>query len=104
VRGPEDFARISPGDVIVCATTTPAWGPAASEYGLPAVVGADAATRWVPDGALVRVEGHSGEVWILRPSPEALPYKTEEGRLGAVRPGGGECLQRLGRRFRLLCD
>jgi pyruvate,water dikinase len=89
VRGPEDFARVSPGDVVVCATTTPAWSPlfasiaalvtdtggilchaavVAREYRLPAVVGTEAATRLVPDGARVRVDGASGEVWILRRS------------------------------------
>jgi pyruvate,water dikinase len=36
------------------------------EYGLPAVVGTEAATRVVPDGAVVRVNGVSGEVTILR--------------------------------------
>lgn len=80
--------------MIVCATTAPAWSPlfasiaalvtdtggilchaavVAREYGLPAVVGTDAATRWVPDGALVRVDGQTGEVSILRPSTQALP-------------------------------
>lgn len=87
VRGPEDFARVSAGEVLVCTTTTPAWTPlfaslaglvtdtggilchaavVAREYGLPAVVGAEVATRAVPDGALVRVDGTSGEVRVLR--------------------------------------
>jgi pyruvate,water dikinase len=89
VRGPEDFARVAAGDVLVCTTTTPAWTPlfssiaalvtdtggilchaavVAREYGLPAVVGAEIATRAVPDGALVRVDGRSGEVRVLRRS------------------------------------
>jgi pyruvate,water dikinase len=87
VRGPDDFARVSAGEVLVCTTTTPAWTPlfsslaglvtdtggilchaavVAREYGLPAVVGADVATREVPDGALVRIDGTTGEVRILR--------------------------------------
>jgi phosphohistidine swiveling domain-containing protein len=87
VRGPEDFARVAAGDVLVCATTTPAWTPlfpslgalvtdtggilchaavVAREYGLPAVVGAEVATTGVPDGALVRVDGATGEVRVLR--------------------------------------
>jgi pyruvate,water dikinase len=87
VRGPDDFARVTAGDVLVCATTTPAWTPlfpslgalvtdtggilchaavVAREYGLPAVGGAVAATTGVPDGALVRVDGATGEVRVLR--------------------------------------
>jgi pyruvate,water dikinase len=87
VSGPADFARVSSGEVMVCATTTPAWTPlfssiaalvtdtggilshaavVAREYGLPAVVGADAATSVIRDGALVRVNGSSGEVNVLR--------------------------------------
>jgi phosphohistidine swiveling domain-containing protein len=87
VRGPEDFARVSAGEVLVCTTTTPAWTPifssiaalvtdsggilchaavVAREYSLPAVVGTEAATSAIPDGALVRVDGESGEVRILR--------------------------------------
>jgi pyruvate,water dikinase len=87
VRGPEDFARVSAGEVLVCTTTTPAWTPifssiaalvtdsggilchaavVAREYGLPAVVGTEAATSAIPDGALVRVDGESGVVRILR--------------------------------------
>jgi phosphoenolpyruvate synthase/pyruvate phosphate dikinase len=75
------------GEVLVCTTTTPVWTPlfpslaalvtdtggvpchaavVAREYGLPAVVGAEVATQRIPDGALVRVDGQSGEVEILR--------------------------------------
>jgi phosphohistidine swiveling domain-containing protein len=87
VRGPEDFARVSAGEVLICTTTTPAWTPlfpslaglvtdtggilchaavVAREYRLPAVVGAQVATRRVPDGALVELDGDSGELRILR--------------------------------------
>ncbi len=87
VSGPADFARIRAGEVLVCPTTTPAWTPlfsslaalvtdtggilchaavVAREYGLPAVVGADTATSVIADGALVRVNGDSGEVHLLR--------------------------------------
>jgi phosphohistidine swiveling domain-containing protein len=91
VRGAQDFARIGAGDVLVCPTTTPAWTPLfssiaaliadtggilchaaviAREYGLPAVVGADVATRVIRDGSLVRVDGSSGMVEILRQAPD----------------------------------
>jgi pyruvate,water dikinase len=87
VTGPGDFERVSGGEVLVCATTTPAWTPlfpslaalvtdtggilchaavVAREYKLPAVVGAEVATRVIPDGALVSVDGASGEVRVLR--------------------------------------
>jgi pyruvate,water dikinase len=87
VRGPDDFAAVESGDVLVCTTTTPAWTPlfgslaalvtdtggilshaavVAREYSLPAVVGAEVATTLIPDGAHVSVDGATGEVRILR--------------------------------------
>ncbi len=87
VRGAEDFGRIGASDIVVCTTTTPAWTPlfasiggivtdtggilshaavVAREYRLPAVVGAEVATRAVPDGARVEIDGSSGELRILR--------------------------------------
>ena len=87
VRGREDFARVAPGDVVVCQTTTPAWTPlfgsiaalvtdtggilshaavVAREYSVPAVVGAEVATRAIPEGAAVEVDGTAGTVTILR--------------------------------------
>ncbi|MBD0316979.1 MAG: hypothetical protein ICV71_00550 [Thermoleophilia bacterium] len=87
VRGRDDFARVAPGDVVVCTTTTPAWTPlfgsiaglvtdtggilshaavVAREYSVPAVVGAEVATETVPEGARVAVDGDAGTVTILR--------------------------------------
>jgi phosphohistidine swiveling domain-containing protein len=84
---PEDFARVQAGDVLVAATTTPAWTPlfgsiaalvtdtggilshaavVAREYGIPAVVGATGATAAIPEGARVRVDGTTGEVVVLQ--------------------------------------
>jgi pyruvate,water dikinase len=86
VAGPEDFARVEAGDVLVTATTTPAWTPlfpslaalvtdtggilshaavVAREYRIPAVVGAAGATTAIPDGARVRVDGTTGEIALL---------------------------------------
>ena len=86
VAGPEDFARIQPGDVLVATTTTPAWTPlfpslaalvtdtggilshaavVAREYGIPAVVGASGATTAIRDGVRVRVDGTTGEIVLL---------------------------------------
>ena len=91
VRDARDFSRLTAGDVLVSPTTTPAWTPVftsigglvtdsggilchaavvAREYGLPAVVGTDAATRLIPDGALVSVDGTTGEVHIMRRGAE----------------------------------
>lgn len=85
IAGPADFARLESGDVLVCATTTPAWTPlfasagalvtdtggilshaaiVAREYGLPAVVGCDVATSTIRDGARVEVDGDAGQVRV----------------------------------------
>ena len=37
----------------------------AREYGIPAVLGTDVATRRIPDGARVRVDGEAGTVTLL---------------------------------------
>jgi rifampicin phosphotransferase len=86
VRDPDDFDRVTPGAILVSVTTTPAWTPlfgvvgglvtdtggvlchaaiVAREYGIPAVVGVDQATRLIPDGARVRVDGDAGTVELL---------------------------------------
>ncbi len=79
-------AALEPGDVLVTTYTDPSWSPAfvtiaglvtevggrmthgavvAREYGLPAVVGVEDATRLIRDGQRVRVDGGSGLVEIL---------------------------------------
>ena len=84
--GPADFGRLRPGDVLVASITTPAWtslfamasavvtdvgGPlshssiVAREYGIPAVLGTNVASRRIPDGARVRVDGDAGTVTVL---------------------------------------
>jgi rifampicin phosphotransferase len=94
VTGPGDFERVRPGDVLVATTTTPAWTPlfpslaalvtetggilshaaiVAREYGLPAVVGAPDATRALTDGLLVRVNGGTGEVLVVRDDERVRP-------------------------------
>ena len=81
-----DADRLAPDDVLVCTTTSPPWTPlfaiaaalvtdegdlgshaaiAAREYGLPCVVGAHAATRRIPDGAEIVVDGAAGTVEIV---------------------------------------
>ena len=83
MRGPEDFSRMQPGDVIVAVVTTPAWTPlfaraaavvtdiggplshssiVAREYGIPAVLGTGSATRRIRDGQMISVDGNAGTV------------------------------------------
>ena len=83
MRGPEDFGRMQPGDVIVAVITTPAWTPlfaraaavvtdiggplshssiVAREYGIPAVLGTGTATRRIRDGQMISVDGNAGTV------------------------------------------
>jgi phosphoenolpyruvate synthase/pyruvate phosphate dikinase len=80
-------AALEPGDILVTAYTDPSWTPAfvtiaglvtevggqlthgaviAREYGLPAVVGVEHATRLIRDGQRIRVHGTDGFV-ELRP-------------------------------------
>jgi pyruvate,water dikinase len=79
-------ADLEPGDILVTAYTDPSWTPVfvaieglvtevgglmthgaviAREYGLPAVVGVEQATRLIRDGQRIRVHGTSGYVEIL---------------------------------------
>jgi pyruvate,water dikinase len=79
-------ANLEPGDILVTTYTDPSWTPLfvaikalvtevgglmthgaviAREYGLPAVVGVEHATRLIPDGRRIRVHGTEGYVEIL---------------------------------------
>jgi len=90
LRGPEDFDKMHPGDVLVAGTTTPAWTPlfamasavvtdiggplshgsiVAREYGIPAVMGTGVATKRIQSGQTITVDGTKGEV-ILETSQE----------------------------------
>ena len=83
IRGPTEFDRLAPGDVLVCPYTNPAWttlfqraaaavvdsgGPGshaaivAREYGIPAVMGTGIGTSTLSDGQLVTVNGSTGRV------------------------------------------
>lgn len=82
IAGLDDFARLRPGDVLVCRATSPAWTPllaraaavvtetggvlahaaiVARELRIPAVTDVPAATG-LPDGAPVVVDGTTGVV------------------------------------------
>jgi phosphoenolpyruvate synthase/pyruvate phosphate dikinase len=79
-------ANLEPGDILVTAYTDPSWTPLfvaitglvtevgglmthgaviAREYGLPAVVGVEHATRLIQDGQRIRVQGTDGYVEML---------------------------------------
>ncbi|GGL12210.1 PEP/pyruvate-binding domain-containing protein [Nocardia jinanensis] len=85
IRGPEEFDRMRPGDVLVARMTTPAWTPlfalasaivtdiggalshssiVAREYHIPAVLGTGAATEKLRTGQYVTVDGDAGVVTV----------------------------------------
>ncbi|MBT2546974.1 PEP/pyruvate-binding domain-containing protein [Arthrobacter sp. ISL-65] len=85
LHGPDDFASMQPGEVLVARMTTPAWTPlfamaagvvtdvggplshssiVAREYGIPAVLGTGVATQRVSSGQQVTVDGDAGTVTL----------------------------------------
>ena len=85
LHGPEDFAQMQPGCVLVAGITTPAWTPlfplaaavvtdiggplshgsiVAREYGIPAVLGTGAATKRIRSGQVITVDGSTGVVTL----------------------------------------
>jgi pyruvate,water dikinase len=83
IRGPEEFGRLQPGDVLVCPYTNPSWTPlfqraaavvvdsggigshaaiVAREYGIPAIMGTAVGTTVLHDGQIVTVDGDTGRV------------------------------------------
>jgi pyruvate,water dikinase len=83
IRGPLEFDLLQPGEILVAATTAPAWTPLftraaavvtdvgspaahasiiAREYGIPAVVGTGDATARLSTGMRVTVNGGTGNV------------------------------------------
>lgn len=83
VRGPRDFTRVGPGDILICPYTDPAWTPLlhmaagvvtetggvlshaaiiARERGIPAVLGVPDALTLIPDGVTIAINGTTGTV------------------------------------------
>jgi pyruvate,water dikinase len=81
----KDSARLRSGDVLVTRQTDPGWGPVfplisglvverggmlshgaiiAREFGIPSVVGVSDATRRIPSGSLITVDGDRGRIEI----------------------------------------
>lgn len=86
VLDPSDPSALEPGDVLVAPITDPAWTPlfvpacavvvdvgaqvshaviVSRELGIPCVVSARDATKRIPDGATVKVDGARGTVEVL---------------------------------------
>lgn len=85
VRGPGDFARVCPGDILVCPYTDPAWTPllrmakgvvtetggvlshaaiVAREMRIPAVLAVTGATDLIRDNTAVTIDGSAGTVTV----------------------------------------
>lgn len=83
---PADFARMQPGSILVCPTTTPAWTQlfsqarglvtdtgsflahgaiVAREFGIPAVLGVADATARIRHGQMLAIDGDAGTVTLL---------------------------------------
>jgi pyruvate,water dikinase len=81
-----DPSALQPGDVLIAPITDPSWTPlfvpaaavvvdvgaalshaiiVSRELGIPCVISAIGATRNIPDGATVRVDGNTGIVTVL---------------------------------------
>ncbi len=85
MHGPEEFARVTPGEVVVAAYVDPGWTPVlalagglvmevggqlshgaivARELGIPAVVGVRGATRAISDGDMVEIDAAAATVTV----------------------------------------
>ena len=86
-------ANLKPGEILVCPGTDPSWTPlflsagglvmevggmmthgavVAREYGIPAIVGVDQATRRLQTGQKIRIDGSSGVIHLLDESEQEL--------------------------------
>jgi pyruvate,water dikinase len=86
VLDPADPTVLEPGDILVAPMTDPAWTPlfvpaagvvvdvgaalshaiiVSRELGIPCVVSVTGASRRIPDGALIEVNGDAGTVTVV---------------------------------------
>ena len=86
VLSPDDATNLEPGDILVAPQTDPSWTPlfvvsgavvvdvgapnshamiVSRELGIPCVAGVYGATRRIPDGATIEVDGAAGTVTIV---------------------------------------
>jgi pyruvate,water dikinase len=87
VLGPQDFGRVKKGDVLIARCTMPTYNAVlpllggivtdrggtlshaaivSREFGIPGVVGTRDATKRIPDGARVRIDGDTGTVEVIQ--------------------------------------
>ena len=92
IHSVDEAEQLQQGDVLVAPITAPAWVPlfdrvvgivtdtggvashasiVAREYGIPAVVGTTDATRRIQDGEIIEVNGSTGVVRRMGPSPSS---------------------------------
>jgi len=85
-------AGLQPGEILVCPGTDPSWTPlflsaaglvmevggmmthgavVAREYGIPAIVGVDRATSRLQTGQVIRMNGSTGEIFVVK--AQAVP-------------------------------
>lgn len=97
LKSPKEIGKISVGDVLVAEYTNPDYVPAmkkssaiiterggrtshaaivSREFGIPAVVGADKATKILKDGEVVTVNGKTGEIYKGSLSTETVNQKS----------------------------
>ena len=83
----KDIVKLQPGEVLVCPSTNPSWAPVFTkitaavtdiggltshaaivcrEYGVPSVTGTGIATSVIKTGDIVRVDGDTGVVTIVK--------------------------------------
>jgi phosphohistidine swiveling domain-containing protein len=83
IQGPDEFAKLKKGDILVAPLTNPVWTPlfaiaggvvtevggmlshgaiVAREYGIPAVMGIPGATQLITEGTTITVDGNRGTV------------------------------------------
>jgi pyruvate,water dikinase len=86
ILDPSDPTALEPGDILVAPLTDPAWTPlfvpaaavvvdvgaqithaviVSRELGIPCVVSVTGATKTIPDGAMITVDGTAGTVTLL---------------------------------------
>ncbi len=83
----KDIVDLQPGEILVCPTTNPSWAPVFTkikaavtdiggltshaaivcrEYGVPSVTGTGIATSVIKTGDIIRVDGDTGVVTIVK--------------------------------------
>jgi pyruvate,water dikinase len=90
VNGPEEFHKLGKGEILVAPLTNPVWTPlfavagglitevggilshgaiVAREYGIPAVMAVSGATKQIPEGKMLTVDGNKGIVYFEEEVP-----------------------------------